>query len=74
MDEIDRANQHEQHLRQLALADQRARSKEPAQWIEDGAVWCIDCGTEINKERLNAKPNAARCIDCQSLHELKDHC
>lgn len=30
---------------------------------------CIDCGTEINPERLNVVPTAIRCIDCQSRRE-----
>lgn len=30
---------------------------------------CIDCGTDINVERLNAVPTALRCIDCQSRFE-----
>lgn len=33
---------------------------------------CIDCGTEINIERLRAVPTALRCIDCQSRQE-KDY-
>lgn len=27
--------------------------------------FCIDCATEIDRERLEADPSAARCIDCQ---------
>lgn len=27
---------------------------------------CIDCGKIIPKERLDAKPNATRCVKCQS--------
>ncbi|HUX64792.1 TraR/DksA family transcriptional regulator [Sulfuricella sp.] len=31
---------------------------------------CVDCGADIPLERLRAYPTAARCISCQSLHEL----
>jgi DnaK suppressor protein len=33
---------------------------------------CVDCGNEINVERLRAVPTAIRCIDCQSRQE-KDY-
>ena len=31
---------------------------------------CIDCDADIPVERLRAYPTAARCISCQSIHEL----
>lgn len=38
--------------------------------IDDGEYGeCIDCGADINPERLEAFPAAARCIDCQSQRE-----
>ncbi|MDH5650121.1 MAG: TraR/DksA family transcriptional regulator [Gammaproteobacteria bacterium] len=30
---------------------------------------CLDCGTEINLERLKIYPTAKRCIQCQTAHE-----
>jgi RNA polymerase-binding transcription factor DksA len=30
---------------------------------------CIDCGGDIDFERLLAQPTALRCFDCQSIHE-----
>ena len=30
---------------------------------------CIDCGQEIDYERLRAYPTAKRCTRCQGLHE-----
>lgn len=30
---------------------------------------CVDCGSEIEYERLKAAPAAFRCISCQRLHE-----
>ena len=33
---------------------------------------CMDCGGEIESERLQALPTARRCWDCQSVFE-RDH-
>jgi len=30
---------------------------------------CVDCGDEINFERLLVQPGALRCLDCQRVHE-----
>lgn len=30
---------------------------------------CIDCGGDIDVERLLARPGAVRCLDCQMAHE-----
>jgi RNA polymerase-binding protein DksA len=30
---------------------------------------CVDCGTEIPAERLDALPASARCIECQQQYE-----
>lgn len=30
---------------------------------------CIDCGNEIDHKRLEAIPEAERCIDCQQSYE-----
>lgn len=74
MDWTDDATRQEQADRERALAKQHSRSAEPAQWVERGVVLCIDCAEPISLKRLAAKPNAARCIDCQQLFELMDHC
>ena len=29
---------------------------------------CVDCGHEIPEGRLDARPDAARCVDCQAKH------
>jgi DnaK suppressor protein len=75
MDQLDDAAMLEQADRDRALSNQCAhREPEPDQWIEDGVVLCIDCAEPVSQPRLAAKPNAARCIDCQQLHERQDHC
>ena len=38
--------------------------------MSDGSYGtCIDCGEEIDPERLRREPAAARCFACQSVHE-----
>ena len=32
----------------------------------DGYGQCVDCGHEIPEGRLDARPDAARCVGCQS--------
>lgn len=35
------------------------------------SVCCVDCGTLIPKARLEANPEATRCIRCQTKHERR---
>jgi DnaK suppressor protein len=32
---------------------------------------CIECGQEIPEGRLDARPDAARCVGCQAKHARK---
>ena len=47
------------------------RALETAQERLDGGSFgsCLDCGGEIEFERLLAQPTALRCFDCQRVHE-----
>lgn len=68
-DIIDHAKDTEMRQRKQALEAQKQRAQEPPQdKDEDGTVYCINCVDIIDAERLAAKPNAARCIQCQELH------
>lgn len=31
---------------------------------------CVDCGTDLPDERLEARPEAARCVNCQQDMEI----
>jgi RNA polymerase-binding transcription factor DksA len=33
---------------------------------------CVDCGTEIDPERLRIAPSAARCLPCQQRYERQN--
>jgi RNA polymerase-binding transcription factor DksA len=47
------------------------RALEAAQERIDGGSYgsCLDCGGEIEFERLLAQPTALRCLDCERVHE-----
>lgn len=72
MDILDKAQKLEALQNKNAIKKhQEQREQEPEQWIENGIVRCIDCGEEVGEKRLAAKPNAARCIYCQTYHEKR---
>jgi RNA polymerase-binding transcription factor DksA len=50
-----------------ALEAARERIKEGEYGI------CVDCGSDIDFERLKAFPSAARCIQCQERYEKTYH-
>lgn len=68
-DQLDRAKKLEMGHRQASLENTLQQAQEPPQEILDGVVVCIDCGINIPLDRLAAKPDAARCINCQSRKE-----
>ena len=38
--------------------------------LDDGSYGrCVDCGSELPAERLEARPEAARCVSCQAEAE-----
>lgn len=50
---------------------QEFRALETAKERIDGGSYgsCLDCGGEIEFERLLAQPTALRCFDCERVHE-----
>ena len=68
MDDIDRAQQREQFDRDRAIAAATAHAGTKPLYI-DGLACCCECGAGIPKARLDANPDAARCIECQELHD-----
>lgn len=57
--------------RSTAYAEQRAlEAKEALLRLAEGTYGvCADCGTDIPKARLRARPEATRCLECQSARE-----
>lgn len=55
---------------QVYLDEEEQRIAEARRALADGTYGtCVDCGTEIPAERLEAVPEAVRCVDCQRLFE-----
>lgn len=82
MDEIDVAQANdEMFTRQALTAHFRRRAGEFGAMLACGEAKsigriklgnrgkCCDCGDEIEPARLEAKPDAIRCIDCQQKSE-----
>jgi len=74
MDDLDRAKIAEMEHRERSLQNQRERARETEVPVEsdDGVRYCLDCGGEIPKERLAARPESVRCFDCKTIKEHQD--
>lgn len=69
MDKLDIAKDLEMEHRQRSLKAQRdGRVKEKPDEV-DGIRYCLDCGDPVPKKRLDAEPDAVRCVECQQYHE-----
>jgi len=69
-DLFDRAQALEQENRDRALAHHLAsRHAEQPDQDELGKRYCLGCGEQIAPERLQAEPDAVRCVPCQSQLE-----
>lgn len=64
VDEIDRASEQEEYLREVALQKHVATNNWPS------ADWCEDCGQPIPKARRDLVKGCVTCVDCQELREL----
>lgn len=67
-DPFDKAQQLDELYRQMALAN-RPRPLAEAPDEDEQGRYCLDCGERISTARLNAKPDAVRCIECQCYRE-----
>ncbi|HJW81964.1 MAG TPA: TraR/DksA C4-type zinc finger protein [Acidiferrobacterales bacterium] len=73
-DVVDSACKLEQRENADALAAHMARVsalREPAPQIENGVRVCIDCGDDLDEQRLAAQPDAARCVPCKTRAERR---
>ena len=69
-DLFDRAQQQEQENRERALGNQLAKRRtETPDQDAAGNRFCLNCGERIASERLEAAPDAVRCVPCQSWCE-----
>lgn len=67
-DLLDRASDREQQERERAIANHVNRQKEKPDQDADGTRWCLSCGCEVPKQRVE-KVDAVRCVDCQQFKE-----
>ncbi|GAA4215159.1 MULTISPECIES: TraR/DksA family transcriptional regulator [Microbispora] len=55
-----------------AAARQRTAVLAALRRLEDGGYGrCVDCGSAVPEGRLEARPEAARCVQCQSRAERR---
>jgi DnaK suppressor protein len=71
---IDRAQENDRELQQAVDNYLKRRSIELFEPLErarvvHGVAYCVDCGLDIPPERLKAKPDAVRCVECQGKKE-----
>jgi RNA polymerase-binding transcription factor DksA len=53
-----------------AAQRQRTQVVEALTRLDDGKYGrCVDCGDEVPEGRLEARPDAARCVRCQSKRD-----
>jgi RNA polymerase-binding transcription factor DksA len=56
---------------EIVLAQQE-RVREALGRLDAGTYGrCVDCGRELPEERLEARPEAERCVDCQQKVEAR---
>jgi DnaK suppressor protein len=76
-DPADRATQEEEFSLELRTRDrERKLIKKIDSTIEkiaqDDYGYCESCGIEIGIRRLEARPTADKCIDCNTLDEIRE--
>ncbi len=53
-----------------AVLAQREQVRAALARLDEGTYGrCVDCGGQLSDERLEARPEAARCVDCQAKQE-----
>ncbi len=72
MDTCDVASDRESLFRKLALNAARQNDQLELPLNIDNIRCCLDCEAPIPVERLNAKPDAVRCVDCQARKEYME--
>lgn len=72
VDVFDRAQMREQKDRELAIqaALQSGRETERPD-EENGIRYCLDCGEPIPNKRLEARPEAVRCVECKDIKDKR---
>lgn len=54
------------------ISDQRSQVEAALARLDNGTYGtCVDCGQPLDEERLEARPEAARCMPCQTRAEAR---
>lgn len=70
-DDIDRAaDRHDEWLGD-ALGAQQRRAGLAGKTVADSAADCVLCGEPIPQARRAALPGVQRCVDCQTIEEIR---
>jgi DnaK suppressor protein len=57
-----------------AAQEQRGRVLDALTRLDHGRYGtCVDCGDNVPEGRLEARPEAARCVRCQAKHDRARH-
>ncbi|WP_081443580.1 TraR/DksA family transcriptional regulator [Methylophaga thiooxydans] len=73
VDVFDRAQEREQKDRDIAIQTVLRSSRETEQPDEENGIrYCLDCGEPIPNKRLEARPDAVRCVDCQNIKAKRE--
>ena len=65
-DIYDRASEHEEADRAIALQEQARRAGLTGKTVADSAETCHICEAEIPQARREALPGVQTCVDCQA--------
>ena len=68
-DDVDRAGEWEQRVRDEALRAQAQRAGLAGKTLADSAEFCAVCGGAVPQARRRAVPGCQRCVACQGLIE-----
>lgn len=73
MDVADRADSENEHFVNNALYNQHKQREQTNHHAssEDKVRYCVDCGEPIPAARLEAVPEAMRCVECQHIFEKR---
>lgn len=76
-DPTDRASLESNRNFTLRIRDRErkliVKIKEALARIDDGSYGkCEECGEQIGRERLEARPVTTLCIDCKSMQEMQE--
>lgn len=69
-DDIDRAQERDAELRELAIARQLVRARAALARTNPSGE-CGACGVGIDPRRLAALPGAQLCIECAQTEEIR---